>query len=151
MSAPAMLSLLPPNRIEALVHSLDAIEAFLQSWRVDDGDRAQVMIIVDEIASNIIKGAWPDGGDHEFRIELNVMPEPGFLHLEILAIDDGIAFDPTDVPPPDLDSDLEDREPGGLGLFMVTEMSDSVGYQRNGEHNRLTVTKRLQREAEIQE
>ena len=61
-----------------------------------------------------------------------------------MAIDDGIAFDPTKMPPPDLDLDIDDREPGGLGLFMVTEMSDSVEYARIDGHNHLTVTKRLQ-------
>ena len=140
----ATLDLSIPNRIPDLAGGMDAVEAFLASWSVDPGDAAQVMIIVDEIASNIIKAAWPGGGDHQFRIGLHLDPAPGALTLTLLCIDDGVAFDPTQAAAPDLDLDLDDRMPGGLGLFMVREMTDTMEYARTGDENRLTLTKRLQ-------
>ncbi len=142
---PATLRLVIPNRIEDLAAGMDAAEAFLAAWSVDPGDGAQVMIMLDEVASNIIKAAWPGGGAHEFTVELRMGPD---LALELVAIDDGVAFDPTKAPPPDLDLSLDDREPGGLGLFMVGEMSDGMEYARVDGCNRLHVTKRLQRVAE---
>ena len=140
----AALSLSVPNRVEGLAVSLDAVEGLLRTWSVDAGDSAQVMIIVDEIASNIISGAWPgDGGHHQFTLDIRIETQPT-PHLVLLAVDDGLAFDPTGVPPPDLELDLDDREPGGLGLFMVKEMSDTVEYARVDGLNQLRITKGLQ-------
>ncbi len=124
---------------------MDAAEALLGEWAIDPADAMQVMVIIDEIGSNIIKAAWPGGGEHHFGLDLHIEEAEGGLHLRLVASDDGVAFDPTTVPPPDVEADLDDREPGGLGLFLVGEMSDSVSYARVAGHNRLTVTKRLQR------
>ncbi len=133
------------NRIEMLSDSMDQVEAFLTSWNVEAGDRAQVMIILDEIASNIIHSAWPDGGLHHFHLALQIVALPSALSLVLTATDDGVAFDPTTTPPPDLTLDLDSREPGGLGLFMVGEMSDAVEYCRVGGCNQLQISKQLQR------
>ena len=146
---PATLTLSIPNRIEALAAGMDEAEAFLAAWSVDPGDGAQVMIMLDEVASNVIKNAWPGGGEHSFTVELRMLPDGawagGGLGFELLATDDGTAFDPTQAAPPDLELSLDDREPGGLGLFMVGEMSDRMEYSRAEGCNRLLVAKVLQR------
>ena len=137
------LSVSIPNQTDGLAPILDAVEALLERWSIDIGDRAQVMIIVDEIASNIISGAWPDDGEqHEFKFDIRIETAP-VLQLVLTAVDDGLAFDPTGVPPPDLTLDLDGREPGGLGLFMVKAMSDTLEYSRIDGQNRLSVTKSL--------
>ncbi len=142
---PNRLSLSVVNRIEELGATADAVEAFLVAWKVDPGDRAQVMLILDEITSNIIHSAWPDGGVHKFLVDLAVVEHSAHLSLVMLAVDDGVAFDPTAIPPPDLTQDIDDRVPGGLGLFLVGEMSDAVEYHRIDGQNRLQISKVLQR------
>ena len=132
------------NRIEDLAAGMDAAEAFLAASAVGPDDHAQVMVILDEVASNIIKGAWPQGGEHSFQVELRIGPAAAARELVLLAVDDGVEFDPTAAAPPDLGLDLDEREPGGLGLFMVSMMCDGLEYRRVGAQNRLTVTKRLQ-------
>lgn len=57
--------------------------------------------------------------------------------------DDGIAFDPLNAPPPDLDSDIEDRPIGGLGVYLVKEMMDQVDYARADGRNRVTLVKNV--------
>ncbi len=57
--------------------------------------------------------------------------------------DDGIAFDPLIAPPPDLDSDIEDRPIGGLGVYLVKEMMDEVEYARADGRNRVTLVKNV--------
>jgi anti-sigma regulatory factor (Ser/Thr protein kinase) len=133
-----VLALSIPNRIAELSASMDRVEAFLAEADVDPGDSTQVMIMLDEIASNIIKTAWPADEEHRFDVTLTL--EPGGKLL-LLATDDGAPFDPTAGDPPDLDATLEDRVVGGLGLFIVGEMSDSMEYSRVDGHNRLLVTK----------
>ena len=136
----AALTLSIPNRIAELAPCMDRAEAFLAAAAVDPGDSAQVMIILDEIASNIIKGAWPTEEEHRFEVTLTI--EPGG-RLLLLASDDGVSFDPTQTDPPDLDAALETRDVGGLGLFIVGEMSDSMEYSRVEGRNRLLVTKQM--------
>ena len=57
--------------------------------------------------------------------------------------DDGRAFDPLQVPPPDLDADLELRPIGGLGVHFMKTLMDEVAYRREGGRNILTMRKRF--------
>ncbi len=61
----------------------------------------------------------------------------GGLELEIS--DWGKAFDPLNLPEPDLDLDLERRDVGGLGIFMLRNMVDRVAYRRCRGCNVLTL------------
>lgn len=122
---------------------IDAAEAFLSWWSVEPSDLQQVLVILDEVASNVAKCAWPDGTRHVFQVRLQIEPAGALLRLAIEVVDDGLAFDPTASSPPDLDAELDERELGGLGLFMVREMSDEIGYRRVGDCNHLRVIKRI--------
>ena len=59
------------------------------------------------------------------------------LILEIL--DNGIPFDPLSLSEPDLTAHLSDRKVGGLGVFLIREMTDDVQYRRRGDANVLTL------------
>ncbi len=63
--------------------------------------------------------------------------------------DDGRAFDPADAPLPDLNTSVEKRTVGGLGLHLVRSFVDELSYSRSGERNVLTLVKRgvIQRQA----
>ena len=61
----------------------------------------------------------------------------------MLIADDGRPFDPlTEAPEPDLESAIEDRPIGGLGVHLVRTMMDEVRYRREEGKNRLTLVKR---------
>lgn len=57
--------------------------------------------------------------------------------------DDGPQFDPLSLPAPDLTAGLDQRPVGGLGVFLVRQMMDSVSYRRIGTRNQLRMTKTL--------
>jgi serine/threonine-protein kinase RsbW len=57
--------------------------------------------------------------------------------------DDGAPFDPLSLPAPDVTASLEGRRVGGLGVFLVLQVMDSVSYQRRGTRNQLRMTKNL--------
>jgi anti-sigma regulatory factor (Ser/Thr protein kinase) len=97
-------------------------------------------LIVEELFLNIAMHACPD---EPVRIGCFTPPASGLASLEFVY--SGPAFDPTaQAPPPGLDASLADRRVGGLGLFLVRQMAESVTYRREGELNRLGVTVRLE-------
>jgi anti-sigma regulatory factor (Ser/Thr protein kinase) len=61
----------------------------------------------------------------------------------MLVVDDGHAFDPLDVKPPNLSAEIEDRQIGGLGIHMLRELADNISYERRDGTNRVTLTKRI--------
>jgi serine/threonine-protein kinase RsbW len=67
--------------------------------------------------------------------------ESRILIVEI--IDDGIPFDPTSLKKPDLTLPAEERPIGGLGIFLITKIMDSVNYTRNNNQNILTLIKNI--------
>ena len=59
---------------------------------------------------------------------------------QLVFTDSGRPYDPQLTAAPELSEDVERRQAGGLGVFLIRELVDSVAYQRNGKHNILTLT-----------
>jgi anti-sigma regulatory factor (Ser/Thr protein kinase) len=97
----------------------------------------QVRLVLEEVLMNVISYGAGDGAVP--HVQLNMAQKDGTLSMEIA--DNGIAFDPLQLPAPDLDAEIDDRPIGGLGIFLVRELMDSVTYRRDGDWNRLMVTK----------
>jgi serine/threonine-protein kinase RsbW len=77
--------------------------------------------------------------EHSIEIVLSVTGQA----LTMLVIDEGQAFDASQVPPPDLSLAIEQRPIGGLGIHLLRELSDGMSYERREGKNRLTLTKRF--------
>jgi len=89
-------------------------------------------VVMDEIVSNIVRCS----GSKDFTIGLEATDDG----LIMTFIDSGRPFDPTtEVATPDVSAAAEDREIGGLGIFMVKKLAKSVSYQRQDDKNILTV------------
>ena len=58
--------------------------------------------------------------------------------------DRGAAFNPLDTPEPDLQAPLMERQVGGLGVYMVRRVVQDLEYQRCGESNQITMTRRME-------
>jgi len=92
----------------------------------------QIDIAVDEIFSNIAKYAYPPG-EGTVTVRLDEMKEPRGICM--VFIDTGTPYDPMDAPEPDITLPLEEREAGGLGIFMVKNIMDKLLYDyRNGQN-----------------
>ena len=119
----------------------------LMAW-VDDacadagvGDEAAfaVRLAVEEAFTNIMEHGYAGEGG---PVEVAIDADPG--RVRIVLRDEAAAFDPLDAPAPDLDSALEDREPGGLGWHLVRQVMDEVRHQPVAPRgNMLTLVKRL--------
>jgi serine/threonine-protein kinase RsbW len=117
--------------------SLDQIGAELD---VPSKALMQLQVALDEIASNVIKYGWADGGSHVFCVRIR--GQQGQIKVEI--VDDGREFDPRLGPPPEA-APAGRRRPGGLGIHLVKQLVDRIDYERIGGQNRTVMTKRYAR------
>ena len=97
-------------------------------------EAAGTPIALDEVLTNAISYAFPDGRRHD--IEVRVEYHDGILAASVS--DDGDPFNPLAQPLPDIHAPLADRKIGGLGLHLLRSMMDSVEYRRASGRNHLT-------------
>ena len=105
--------------------------------------RKQLMICCDEIFTNIASYAYTDGNG-SVTVTVEFVSET--KSLRIIFSDSGTAFNPLEISEPDTSSALSERKVGGLGMFMVKKMMDSVEYCRQDGKNILTLTKCLEKQ-----
>jgi len=96
-----------------------------------------IFLCAEEICTNIISYAWPDGDDHAF--EVRITADIDTIHIEFE--DDGLPFAPISKSAPDLTSPVEERPIGGLGIHLVLNTMTSVRYERKGDRNLLIAEK----------
>ena len=125
------------NRISDLDAMVDALKAFCGSRGIPAKVAGQLELALHELATNIVSYAWDDDQPHHLTIQGTVAD--GKVVIEIA--DDGRPFDPLAREDPDVDAPLEEREIGGLGIYYVKKLIDSVEYRRDGAFNRLILTK----------
>ena len=63
--------------------------------------------------------------------------------LTIKVIDKGVPFNPLEAPEPDITLTAEEREIGGLGIFLCKKMMDEVSYAYDDGCNILTMQKKV--------
>ena len=107
------------------------IENILEEWKVPMKVANKVQIAVDEIFSNIVYYSQAKNA------RLTVMESDE--ELSLLFEDDGIPYDPTTAKEPNITLSAEEREIGGLGIFMVKKMAANIHYENTDGENILTV------------
>ena len=123
--------------------SLDRFRGFVRSRLTGLGlgekDEFRIELALHEICVNVAMYAYPR---EKGELRMASWREGGRLVFEIR--DDGVPFDPSETPPPDLEAKVRAGRPGGLGIFFYRTFLDGVAYRREGGENILTVFKRLQ-------
>jgi anti-anti-sigma factor len=113
------------------------VEEAASAAGLDDDAAFHCKMAVDEACTNVIEHAY--GGEDKGAIQVTCLIEPGTCKIEI--IDHGQEFDPSVVPHPQMSPDLEDVEPGGIGLHLMRKMMDDVQFHFEHERNVLTMVK----------
>lgn len=100
----------------------------------------QFNIAVDEIYSNIVKYGYPKKpGPVMVRVVYKEDPRRVYIRFE----DHGIPYNPLNVADPDITLSAEERQIGGLGIYMVKKSMDSMKYKYENDCNILTIMKTL--------
>jgi anti-sigma regulatory factor (Ser/Thr protein kinase) len=123
-------------RIPATLESLGLVQAFVgeHAGRLGLGTElaGRLELVVEELVVNIGSYAYPQGGGD---MEVDCVLSPDANRFCLILRDWGAAFDPLEKAAPDLEGGLDEREPGGLGIFLVREMADECTYRRSGDMN----------------
>ena len=97
-------------------------------------------LALEEIFMNIVMHGSQPGIAPRVEVSLNLGIESVTMTVE----DDGPQFDPLSLPPPDVTASLAERRVGGLGVFLVRKIMDTVSYERIAGRNQLRMSKRLE-------
>ncbi len=126
------------NDPQAVITALDGFEKFAKKNGLLEKSIFAARLCLEEVLVNIVSYAFVDKKPHMIQVHAEVEVE---RTLKIKVEDDGIAFNPlVMVPKPDLDSDIENRPIGGIGIHLVKSMMNQVTYDRQKGKNILTMT-----------
>lgn len=125
---------------DTLYTVLDAIEAHLCKNGCPDSVKTEVLISVEEIYVNISHYAY-NGKAGEATVQMEVTQDPRICR--VVFKDQGIPYNPLEKEDPDVSLSADEREIGGLGIFMVKQYMDKITYQYEKGYNVLTIEKRL--------
>lgn len=130
--------------VEAAVEHIPAVTEFVneQLERYDCPLKAmfQVDVAIDELFSNIAHYAYhPESGPATVRVEVEEEP----LAVLITFFDQGKPYDPLSRRDPDVTLSAEEREAGGLGVFLVKKTMDDVSYEYKDGQNILRIRKTM--------
>lgn len=130
--------------VPAVVESIRVVTDFLDDElvAVDCPFRAklQLNVAVDELFGNIARYAYP-GKAGQATVRLDIEGEPPTVTLTF--IDSGRPFNPLERPDPDITLSADERQIGGLGIYVVKKTMDSIEYVHRDGHNILTIRKKL--------
>ena len=130
--------------IAATVENIAAVTDFVneQLEELDCPMKAQMQIdiAIDELFGNIAQYAYgPEVGSATVRVEAAEEP----LAVVITFIDGGVPYDPLKAASPDITLSAEERQMGGLGIYMVKKTMDEITYEYKDGKNILSIKKKL--------
>ncbi len=131
------------KRFEALGKNLEPVISFLEENLESLGcpfkEEQQMCIAVEELFINIVNYAYPESAGPA-DVEIQELPD---RVIEVILRDGGVPFNPLELKDPDITLKAEDRQIGGLGIYMVKKSMDEVTYHYENGQNILILRKKI--------
>jgi anti-sigma regulatory factor (Ser/Thr protein kinase) len=127
------------NEISELSTLATSLESFSEQAELSPKASYNLSLCLDELVTNIINYGYPKHENGE--IDINIKSENNIITITIA--DSGIEFNPLDRESPNIEAPLEERTVGGLGIFIVKKLCESVTYRRSHGSNILTLTMKV--------
>ena len=115
-------------------------EQFFAEQNIDDSLRMKVDLSLEELFVNMVN--YNTETEQDILIEMHPLDQGIEVSLTDYAVE---RFDPTLAGDVDTDAPLSERTPGGLGLYLVLKMADSIHYEYHNRQSKITFTNCLQR------
>ena len=128
------------NRHDEIDRLNAAFNAFAVRHGVPVRLSRKINLVFDELLNNIISYAYDDEGQHLIDVHVR-LSDAG---LSVTVTDDGKPFNPFESHAPVTALSVEDRPIGGLGVHLVRNVMDRVGYERQGETNVVLLEKEIE-------
>ena len=130
--------------IDAAVENIPTVTAFveeqLEQYNCPMKAQMQIDIAIDELFSNIAQYAYnPKTGKATVRVEVTENP----MAVIITFIDNGVPYNPLAKADPDVTLSADERQIGGLGIFMVKKSMDDISYEYKDGQNILKIKKNI--------
>ena len=122
--------------------SSEIIEFLMSSPDIpeDEALRFKIRLSIEEAVDNVVRYAY-DGGIGWLEVGTRIDNDAPILTIELR--DAGTPFNPLDRDDPDITLSAEDRQIGGLGIFLCKKLMDSISYRYENGNNILTMTKKI--------
>ncbi len=128
-----------PNDVQTVPQLSAFVDEVCEALAFDMSVTMQMNLALEEAVVNVMNYAYPAGTQGDVHIEA----QANDVRLKFTIVDDGVPFDPTAKEEIDTTLSAEERPIGGLGIFLVREMMDSINYERVNGQNVLTLRKKL--------
>jgi anti-sigma regulatory factor (Ser/Thr protein kinase) len=127
------------NRVDEIGAAAQLAREFGARHGLSSATIHDLCVAFDEVISNIVKYGYRDDARHEIGVQLEIAGADVVAEI----VDDGVAFDPLSVPPPQLEGGIDERPIGGLGIYLLRQLMSEVRYARRGDRNVLMMKKRI--------
>lgn len=129
-----------PAKTESLDDVLGFVDQALDNFECPMKIQMAICVAIEEVFVNIARYAYPEG---EGEMSLQICFDDQSRAITFRMTDKGIPFDPLANPDPDITLSAEDREMGGLGIFIAKKTMDSLSYSYENGENVLTMIKTI--------
>ena len=129
-----------PAKTESLTDVLAFTEQILENYQCSMKVQTAICVAIEEVFVNVAHYAYKNvQGDVKFEIAFNKETRTATFRM----VDKGVPFDPLKKPDPDITLSAEEREIGGLGIFITKKTMDLVTYAYENGENILTMIKKI--------
>lgn len=129
-----------PAKTEALSDVLGFVEQMLDSFECPIKIQVALCVAIEEVFVNVAYYAYGEG---EGNMSLGIGFDEESRAITFRMTDKGIPFDPLKKPDPDISLSADEREIGGLGIFITKKTMDSLTYTYENNENILTMIKKI--------
>ena len=127
-------------KTEVLSDVLGFVDQMLEEYECPMKIQTAVCVAIEEVFVNVARYAYKEG---EGDVELEIGFDKESRTVTFRMSDGGVPFDPLKKEDPDITLSAEEREIGGLGIFITKKTMDSVEYAYENGKNILTMIKKI--------
>ena len=120
-------------QIESITKIQEFVKSMLPPELLDEKKSFAIDLIIEELIINTINYGIKDVNTGIIDVSAGVLNDT----LSIKISDNGIEFNPLEKKDPDIFTGIDDRQPGGLGIFLVKKFVKKIQYERAVNRNNI--------------